>query len=35
MMARLAIVVLLISWLVMHPEAGNHHAGQVIIADSK
>jgi hypothetical protein len=35
MMARLAIVVLLISWLVMHLEAGNHHAGQVIIADSK
>jgi len=35
MAASLALMALLISWLVTHPEAGNHHAGQVIIADSK
>jgi hypothetical protein len=34
MAAGLAIVVLLISWLVTHPEPGHHHAGQVI-SDSR
>jgi hypothetical protein len=29
MVAGLALVIALISWLMTHPEAGRHHAGQV------
>ena len=31
MAAGLAIMVLLISWLMMHPEAGHHQPGQAIV----
>jgi hypothetical protein len=31
MAAGVAIIVLLISWLVTHPEAGHHHVGSAIV----